>query len=164
VFVIRRQQVDMPNHCSSSNFLFINFDGIAAPAMPFGCSALLRSLSYSLQFLLIPHGSSHVLHPASFIRSSFRFITPRSQPINLLNGLAHTTCHTEPVEVCAQPLSQGPGCPTELGEVLTGFHFTAFIATLFQQGSVHPLPSFLMLAGGPSSGCVHPNDCYLLMS
>ena len=50
--------------------LFINFYGIAAPAMPFGCSASLRSLSCCLQFLLIPHGSYCVLHATSFISSS----------------------------------------------------------------------------------------------
>ena len=69
MFVIRRQQAIMPNHCSSSNKSFINFYGIAAPAMPFGCSASLRSLSCCLQFLLIPHGSYCVPHATSFISS-----------------------------------------------------------------------------------------------
>lgn len=50
--------------------LFINFYDIAAPAMPFGCSASLRSLSCYLQFLLIPHGSYCILHATSFIPSS----------------------------------------------------------------------------------------------
>ena len=49
--------------------LFINFYGIAAPAMPFGCSASLRSLSCRLQFLRLRSGSSCVLHATSFISS-----------------------------------------------------------------------------------------------
>ena len=68
--------------------LFINFYGIAAPAMPFGCSASLRSLSCCLQFLLIPHGSYCVLHATSFITSFVPLHYTSFAAINLLQGRA----------------------------------------------------------------------------
>ncbi|OIR07666.1 hypothetical protein GALL_103310 [mine drainage metagenome] len=59
----------------------------------FTCNALrvLRRLSHYLQFLLIRHGSSCVLQPASFIRSSFRFISPRS-PLTRFASVNGTLC------------------------------------------------------------------------
>ena len=67
VFVIRRQQVDMPNHCISSNkIVYYTFMVLLHMQCPSGCYA---GLSYYLQFLLIPHGSSCVLHATSFITS-----------------------------------------------------------------------------------------------
>jgi len=53
MFVISCQQADMPNHCCNCNAL----------------RAAIAGLSYSLQFLLIPHGSYGVLHATSFISS-----------------------------------------------------------------------------------------------
>ena len=66
-FVVSKQSCQ--TIAAAAKNLFINFYGIAAPAMPFGCSASLRSLSCCLQFLLIPHGSYCVLHATSFISS-----------------------------------------------------------------------------------------------
>jgi hypothetical protein len=67
VFVIRRQQVDMPNHCISSNkIVYYTFMVLLHMQCPSGCYA---GLSYYLQFLLIPHGSYCVLHATSFITS-----------------------------------------------------------------------------------------------
>lgn len=53
--------------------LFITFYGIAAPALPFGCFATLRSLSHFLQ--LIRHSSRQLLCPSRhfvhyFLRSA----------------------------------------------------------------------------------------------
>jgi hypothetical protein len=75
VFVIRRQQVDTPNHCSTwhSSVLIKVCQQLKWLTAP-----LLRGLSYYLQFLLIPHGSSCVLHLTSFISSSLRLIPPCS--------------------------------------------------------------------------------------
>ena len=73
--------------------LFINFYGIAAPAMPFGCSASLRSLSCCLQFLLIPHGSYCVLHATSFISSfvPLHYTTFAAKPFATWQGIpSHT--------------------------------------------------------------------------
>ena len=66
-FVVSKQSCQ--TIAAAAIIFFINFYGIAAPAMPFGCSASLRSLSCCLQFLLIPHGSFCVLHATSFISS-----------------------------------------------------------------------------------------------
>ena len=58
--------------------------------MPFGCSASLRSLSYYLQFLLIPHGSYCVLHATSFITS---FIALRSITSSIhFSSVQYTRC------------------------------------------------------------------------
>lgn len=63
--------------------------------MPFGCYASLRSLSYYLQFLLIPHSSYCVLHAASFIASSLRssFIHFSSISPPAANICARRRCH-----------------------------------------------------------------------
>jgi hypothetical protein len=92
--------------------LFINFYGIAAPAMPFGCSASLHSLSCCLQFRFIPHGSYCVLHATLFITSfvtlhfasfaAWPFASSLSSPFqpterthNVCNSLsASHPCHT----------------------------------------------------------------------
>ena len=67
VFVTRRQQVDMPNHCISSNkIVYYTFMVLLHMQCPSGCYA---GLSYYLQFLLIPHGSYCVLHATLFITS-----------------------------------------------------------------------------------------------
>ena len=59
--------------------LFINFFGIAAPALPFGCFATLRSLSHFLLLLQPAFGQLLVsLMPLHSLRPPFRFITPRS--------------------------------------------------------------------------------------
>ena len=80
--------------------LFINFNGIAAPSMPFGCSASLRSLSCCLQFLLIPHGSYCVLHATSFISSFVTLHFTSFAAMYLLQGRAsllpwHKSMHME---------------------------------------------------------------------
>ena len=137
----RRQQVDMPAHCSSNNLLLIK--------ERCSCNALrlLRRLSYYLQFLLIPHGSFCVLHLTSFIRSSF---------VSLHHVHCHAFCFTSgilplttnPLRQDAQSLCKS-GCHTELGEVhLVPLH--SFVRSFIQSGSVHPLPMFLVLAGRPS--------------
>lgn len=77
--------------------LFINFYGIAAPAMPFGCSASLRSLSCCLQFLLIPPGSYCVLHATSFISSfvPLHYTTFAAKPFATRQGIpGHTQSNT----------------------------------------------------------------------
>jgi len=100
-------------------------------------------LSCSLQFLLIRHGSSCVLRSTSFIRSSLRSITPRSQLNLLLQGMACiATSQTDTHAVTY--LSQANAT------ILTGFHSASFIATSFQSCSVHPLP-IIWLAGRPTS-------------
>ena len=116
-FVVRKQSCQ--TIAAAAINLFINFYGIAAPAMPFGYSALLRSLSCCLQFLLIPHGSYCVLHATSFISS---FVT-----------LHYTS-------FAAKPFASRPGIPlpdtkqhtweyTSLSQanatILTGFHSAA---------------------------------------
>ena len=68
--------------------LFINFYGIAAPAMPFGCSASLHSLSYCLQFLRLRSGSYCVLHATSFIASYVSLHYTSFAAIHLLHGRA----------------------------------------------------------------------------
>jgi hypothetical protein len=58
-----------------------HFYGIAAPALPFRCSATLHSLSHCLQ--LIRHSSRQLLCPFMPLRSlrpPFRYISPRALP------------------------------------------------------------------------------------
>jgi len=94
VFVIRRQQVDMPNHCISSNkIVYYTFMVLLHMQCPSGCYA---GLSYYLQFLLIPHGSYCVLHATSFITS---FVP-----------LHYTT-------FAAKPLASRPGIPFALAQI-----------------------------------------------
>jgi hypothetical protein len=140
VFVICRQQVDMPNQPTITILLVINFYGNCKSGLAF--SPALRGLSYYLQFLLIPHGSYCVLQPASFNRSS-------SVPLH------HAHCrtvasvpgilppNTAQIRQDAQSLSQA-SCTVHLAP------FHCFLAISFQQASVHPLPTFILLAGSPT--------------
>lgn len=76
MFVIHRQQAIMPNHCNSSNNLFINFIGIAAPAMPFGLlSQVCHAACSSGSFLT---SATVSFTPLRSLLPSLRFITPRS--------------------------------------------------------------------------------------
>lgn len=68
MFVIRRQQV-VRQTIPLLQFCFYCLNEIVKSGN--ALRAAIAGLSYYLQFLLIPHGSSRVLHHASFIRSSF---------------------------------------------------------------------------------------------
>lgn len=117
MFVIHRQQAIMPNHCSSSNNLFINFYGIAAPAMPFGCSASLHSLSCCLQFRFIPHGSYCVLHATLFITS---FVPLHYTSFAAIPFATSLCCPFQPTYLLTRAASAfSQTSPT----ILTGFHY-----------------------------------------
>lgn len=65
----RRQQADTPNHCSTWHKSIKILLWYAS-----NCNALwaaIAGLSYCLQFLRLRSGSYYILHPASFIHSSF---------------------------------------------------------------------------------------------
>ena len=140
VFVIRRQQVDMPNQPTITIFLIRHFKGNCKSGL--ASSPALRGLSYYLQFLLIPHGSYCVLQPASFNRSS-------SVPLH------HAHCHTVASVPGILPLntSQNGQDAQSLSQAHHTAHlapFHCFLANSFQQASVHPLPIFILLAGSPT--------------
>lgn len=106
VFVIRRQQAARQTIAAAAINLFINFYGIAAPAMPSGYSVSLRSLSCCLRFLLIPHGSYCVLHAPSFISSfvTLHYTTFVANPFASRLGPAIIT-HNLYTEVGHQPFA-----------------------------------------------------------
>ncbi len=149
VFVIRRQQAIMPNHCSSSNKnCLLHFYGIAAPAMPFGCSASLRSLSCCLQFLLIPHGSYCVLHATSFIPSSVPLHYTSFAAIHLLQGRASLW----PIHKATHKGMHQPFASQRYNTHRVPFRCTtSFIHFSSVQSTRCP---FFLLAGCPHFGCV----------
>lgn len=116
--------------------------------MPFGCSALLRSLSCCLQFLLIPHGSYCVLHATSFITSfvplhytSFAAKLFASRPGNpKQNTMQHTLGCTS--------LSQA------IPAILTGFH-SATLHHSFTSVAFSPPAAHNLARRPPHFGCVH---------
>ena len=101
--------------------LFINFYGIAAPAMPFGCSASLRSLSCCLQLLLIPHGSYCVLHATSFISSFIPLHYTSFAAIHLLQGRASPA---KSQKLCTKGMHQ-PFASHPYNTHWAPFHFTS---------------------------------------
>jgi hypothetical protein len=157
---IRRRQRITPARCSHHSIFYIFLFGfvVTTPPIVLDCFATgqwVNRLSCSLQLLLICCGSSYVLRSTSFIRSSLRYIPPRSQLNILLPCLAaHYLLHKAWRSVQAQTLSQScaSACHTEPGEVLTGFHSASFVASSFQYCSVHLLP-IIWLAGIPTFGC-----------
>ena len=116
--------------------------------MPFGCSASLRSLSCCLQFLLIPHGSSYVLQPASFICSSYASLHHvRRQAICLGSALLHP--HRSRPQTQSKCLTQNPTLHYSLGFISLLRHF--FISAGFSP----PAALFSFARRPPHLGCVH---------
>ena len=82
----RRQQADTPNHCSTGNKSIKILLWYAAPAMPFGLlSQVCHTACSSFAFFTAATVS---FTPLRSLLPSFRFITPRSQLIHLLQGRA----------------------------------------------------------------------------
>ena len=129
--------------------LFIIFYGIAAPAMPFGCSASLRSLACCLQFLLIPHGSYCVLHATSFITSfvPLHYTTFAAKPFCCKAG--HTKPHTK------QYTWDAPAFPQVIPAILTGFHSASLRHSFTSVAFSPPAALFSFARRQPHLGCVH---------
>ena len=115
--------------------------------LAFGCSVALRSLSCCLQFLLIPHGSSCVLQPASFIRSSYASLHHvRSHAICFGCALLHP--HRSNPQTQSNCLTQNPTLHYSLGFVSLLRHF--FISAGFSP----PAALFSFARRPPHLGCV----------
>ena len=108
------------------------------------------------QFVILlavpPHSSRQLLCPSPELHSSALHSVSlhHVRSSSVCFSAWHTLAVTLSLSKCAQLPTQASCCPTKPGAVLTGFHFTAFIAPSFLQGSVHPLPSFVLLAGRPT--------------
>lgn len=124
--------------------------GIFIAAMPFACSdtphvlgapVSLRSLSYCLQLLLIPHGSSCVLHSPSLNHSFITFhFTSFADPSLLQRLVPNDTQNLNTDRVtCTSANHHTP---------LTGLHFTSFRRVSFSTVQSTRCHTFL-LAGRP---------------
>lgn len=111
---------------------------LAKLTMPFGCSAMLRSLSHFLQSLLIPHGSSCVLHATSFISSSvpLHYTTFAARPFAARHGTLSNT--QSKAQVMHIPFRK-PTLQYSLGSI--PLHY---VLHSLQSHSVHPLPIILL--------------------
>lgn len=111
---------------------------LAKLTMPFGCFATLRSLSHFLQFLLIPHGSSCVLHATSFISSSvpLHYTTFAAWPFAARHGTLSNA--QSKAQVMHIPFRK-PTLQYSLGSI--PLHY---VLHSFQSHSVHPLPIILL--------------------
>ena len=105
-FVVSKQSCQ--TIAAAAIHLFINFYGIAAPAMPVGCSASLHSLSCCLQFLLIPHSSYCVLHATSFIPSFVLLHYTTFAAIYLFHGRTLLSYHITNTQAGHQPFAIHP--------------------------------------------------------
>ena len=122
--------------------------GIAAPALPFGCSASLRSLACCLQLLLIPHGSSCVLRKY-FIHSLLTTLHFTSfAACRLLQGWVPPSKHQ------SQYTGGSPAFTQATPTILTGFHSASFVASSFQL-LLSPPAAHNLARRPPHFGCVH---------
>ena len=96
--------------------LFINFYGIAAPALPFGCFATLRSLSHFLQ--LIRHSSRQLLCPSRHFVHYFL----RSASLHLVRSLTICCKARHPFPYHKSKHWAAPAFPQASPTILTGFH------------------------------------------
>lgn len=117
--------------------LFITFYGIAAPVLPFGCFATLRSLSHFLR--LIRHSSRQLLCPSCH----FIHFVLRSAALHHVRSLTicckawHTIKHTK------QSTSDAHTFPQSIATILTGFYFATlrppFISVAFSTPAANNL-------------------------
>ena len=118
-----------PNHHRSSDRAVVSLIWYRCT-----CNALwvLRSLSFSLQFLRIPHGSYCVLHATSFIPSSFHCTPPvRSLSLAMRQGIPvprhkHHT-RTAPASLQTTPQSSLGSIPLHS----SSFHFSSVQSTRY---------------------------------
>ena len=124
--------------------------------MPFGCSATLRSLSHSLQFLLIPHGSYCVLHATSFISPflPLHYTSFAANPFASRLGPAIISHWLSTGGTPAFPQAATQACLTVPGEWLTGFH-SASLRHSFTSVAFSPPAAHNLLAVRSHFGCVH---------
>ena len=111
------------------------------------CNALraaITGLSYSLQFLLIPHGSYCVLHATSFITSfvPLHYTTFAAKPFCCKAG--HPKPHTK------QYTWDAPAFPQAIPTILTGFHFAALRHT-FTSVAFSPPAAYYLARRPPTS-------------
>lgn len=128
--------------------------GIAAPALPFGCSVSLRSFSCCLQFLLIPHGSSCCLHATLFISFSVSLHFTSFAACRLLQGWVPPSKHK------SQYTGGSPAFTQATPTILTGFH-SASLRHPFTSVAFSPPAAHNLARRPPHFGCVHlaPANC-----
>ena len=138
MFVIRRQQVDMPNHCSSSNKSVYKLLWYCCT-----CNAL-RVLRFATQFVMLlavpPHSSRQLLCPSChfvhfFLRSaSLHHVRSQSNYSRL--GIPLAT-HISKIKWNA------PAFPQAYPTILTGFHSASlrhsFTSVAFSPPAAHNL-------------------------
>lgn len=99
----RRQQADTPNHCSTWHKSIKILLWYASNC--YALRAAIAGLSYCLQFLRLRSGSYYVLHPASFIHSSFVALHPFTAH-QFVSGLGTLGLTHKGLMKCTQSLSQ----------------------------------------------------------
>lgn len=140
VFVICRQQVDMPNQPTITIFLVINFLGNCKSGLPFGqLSQVCHNTCSSSAFLTAATVSFSQLH--STAPHSFHYTMLTAILFAAVPGILPP--YTYQIRAgCTVPFAS---CCTVH---LASFH--CFLAISFQQASAHPLPIFILLAGSPT--------------
>ena len=121
--------------------LFKSLYGIAAPALPFGCSAMLRSLSHCLQ--LIRHSSRQLSCPSChFVHFVLRFAS-------LHHVRSYAVCYKAWHTPCPQSKAQVMHIPFRKPDatILTGFH-SAPLRPPFTSAAFRPLAANIFSCPG----------------
>ena len=150
VFVIRRQQAIMPNHCSSSNV-----SGYKLLWYCCTCNALWV-LRFATQFVMLlavpPHSSRQLLCPSRhFVHSFLRYASlhhVRSQAICCKAG------HPKPTTQ-SHTHGNAPAFSQANSTILTGFHFASLRYSFTSVAFSPPAALFSCARRQPHLGCVH---------